>query len=259
MPGAWRLDLPLPFSWHLKPELKSCAPICLVPFSPGRQTVLQHNSHLSRQKEEESPRRPPCPRRQRIRRSAVRLERAHQVEPSRRNCRFRRRRRRARGRLRRVNVRRGQRRGEQLSPPFLRLFLQLALRWQVIVTAAASLNAGEADDAVPRRRRRTPGERRGKELRRQAPDAVAAERSLQTGAAPARRASLRRSSLRAVQHCARLAGCLLLVHSEKPHVPRQRFAQRSSVARAPRRSNTPVTRPWQAKARRRAASVTVTH
>ena len=149
------------------------------PFFEQTVCIEKQFTHLSRQKE--SPRRSPRPRRQRIRRSAVRLERAHQVEPSGRNGRFRRRRRRSRGRLWSVNVRRGQRCREQLSPPFLRLFLQLALRWQVIVTAATSLNAGEADDAVTRRRRRTPGERRGKELRGQAPDAVAAERSLQAG------------------------------------------------------------------------------
>ena len=184
MPGGRvAAGLPLPFSggWH--PSLNGnilARAQCLLP-SSGRQTVLATQfTHLSRQKE--SPRRPPPrPRRQRIRRSAVRLERAHQVEPRGRNGRFRRRRRRSRGRLWSVNVRRGQRCREQLSPPFLRLFLQLALRWQVIVTAATSLNAGEADDAVTRRRRRTPGERRGEELRWQAPDAVAAERPLQTG------------------------------------------------------------------------------
>ena len=44
--------------------------------------------------------------------------------------------------------------------------------------------------------------------------------------------------------CARLTGCLLLVHSESRTYSRQRFAQRSSVARAPPRSNNaPVTRP----------------
>ena len=160
-------------------EIWPAARLCLATLLATQLTLVDKNSHTYHDKE--SPRRPPCPRRQRIRRSAVRLERAHQVEPSGRNGRFRRRRRRSRGRLWSVNVRRGQRRREQLSPPFLRLFLQLALRGQVIVTAATSLNAGEADDAMPRRRRRTPGERRGKELRRQAPDAVAAQWSLQTG------------------------------------------------------------------------------
>ena len=176
--GAWWLDLPLPFSWHqIKIRVLHHRKECLLFL---RADCIENSSHTYHDKRE-SPRRPPRPRRQRIRRSAVRLERAHQVEPSRRNCRFRRRGRSSRGRLRRVNVRRGQRRGEKLSPPFLRLFLQLALRGQVIVTAATSLNAGEADDAVTRRRRRTPGERRGEELRWQAPDAVAAERPLQTG------------------------------------------------------------------------------
>ena len=172
--GRMAACLPLPFSIQIKnPKLHACA---VPPFFPA-DCIEKQFTHLSRQKE--SPRRPPRPRRQRIRRSAVRLERAHQVEPSRRNRRFRRWCWCARRWLRRVNVRRGQRRGEKLSPPFLRLFLQLALRGQVIVTAATSLNAGEADDAVTRRRRRTPGERRGEELRGQAPNAIAAERPFQ--------------------------------------------------------------------------------
>ena len=172
-------------------SMTSCRTLARVaPPLSGRQDLYSNNSHTYHVKkshlrlrdagseaQKRSP--PPCPRWQRIRRSAVRLERAHQVEPSRRDGRFRRWRWCARRWLWRVNVRRGQRRGEQLSPPFLRLFLQLALRGQVIVTAATSLNAGEADDAVPRRRRRTPGERRGEELRGQAPNAIAAERPFQ--------------------------------------------------------------------------------
>ena len=219
-----------------------------------RQTVCIETqfTHLSRQKE--SPRRPPCPRRQRIRRSAVRLERAHQVEPSRRNGRFRRRGRSSRGRLRRVNVRRGQRCGEQLSPPFLCLFLQLALRGQVIVTAARPFNAGEADDAVPRRRRRTAGERRGKELRRQAPDAVAAQRSLQTG--PRRRVVhlCVVHLLRAVQGW---QAVLLVLHTARSTVHRQPFAQRGSDARRPH-VDIYARKPARQEANM-AASVTVTH
>ena len=219
--------------------------LCLATLLATQPTLVDKNSHTYHDKE--SPRRPPCPRRQRIRRSAVRLERAHQVEPSRRNGRFRRRRWSSRRRLWSVNVRRGQRRREQLSPPFLRLFLQLALRGQVIVTAATSLNAGEADDAVPRRRRRTPGERRGKELRRQAPDAVATQRSLQTG--PRRRVV----HLCVVVHvacCAAVQGWQAVLCCSTLRSRTCQAALHTAWQRCPTTlvgSNTPVTRPCKAK------------